>query len=76
MNLEITCEYANLETAYDKNKMKVTLTNCNEDFLGNIEIKDIISGYDNRGLFEALIVNDEDLLHDYLTKSGYVFSKA
>ena len=76
MNLEIICEYANLETASEKNKMKVTLTNCNEDFLGNVEIKDIISGFDNRELFEALIENDEDLLHDYLIKSGYVFNKA
>lgn len=76
MNITINCEYANLETAYDKNMMKVSLTNCNKDFIGDIEIEDIITGFDNSELFEKLIENDEELLHNYLEDSGYIFNKA
>lgn len=72
MNITINCEYANLETAYDKNMMKISLVNCNKDFIGDIEIEDIITKVDNSELFEKLIENDEDLLHSYLETHGYL----
>ena len=76
MNLEIECDYANIETKYNSNKLKVSLQNVDLDFLGQINEEHILQGFDNRLLFEKLIENDEDILHDYLIKSGYIFSKA
>lgn len=76
MNLEIECDYANIETKYNSNKLKVSLQNVDLDFLGQINEEQILQGFDNRLLFEKLIENDEDILHDYLVKSGYIFSKA
>lgn len=76
MNLEIECDYANIETKYNSNKLKVNLQNVDLDFLGQINEEHILQGFDNRLLFEKLIENDEDILHDYLIKSGYIFSKA
>lgn len=75
MNLEIECDYANIETKYNSNKLKVSLQNVDLDFLGQINEEQILQGFDNRLLFEKLIENDEDILHDYLTKSGYIFNK-
>lgn len=76
MNLEIECDYANIETKYNSNKLKVSLQNVDLDFLGQINEEQILQGFDNRLLFEKLIENDEDILHDYLIKSGYIFSRA
>lgn len=76
MNLEIECDYANIETKYNSNKLKVSLQNVDLDFLGQVSEEHILQGFDNRLLFEKLIENDEDILHDYLIKSGYIFSKA
>ena len=76
MNLEINCDYANIETRYNNNKIKVNLQNVDLDFLGQINEEHILQGFDNRLLFEKLIENDEDILHDYLIKSEYIFSKA
>lgn len=76
MNLEIECDYANIETKYNSSKLKVSLQNVDLDFLGQINEEQILQGFDNRLLFEKLIENDEDILHDYLIKSGYIFSKA
>lgn len=76
MNLEIECDYANIETKYNSNKLKVSLQNVDLDFLGQINEEQILQGFDNRLLFEKLIENDEDILHDYLIRSGYIFNKA
>ena len=76
MNLEIECDYANIETKYNSNKLNVSLQNVDLDFLGQINEEQILQGFDNRLLFEKLIENNEDILHDYLIKSGYIFSKA
>lgn len=75
MNLEINCDYANIKTRYNNNKIKVSLQNVDLDFLGYINEEQILQGFDNRLLFEKLIELDEDILHDYLTKSGYIFNK-
>lgn len=76
MNLELECDYANIETKYNSNKLKVSLQNVDLHFLGQINEEQILQGFDNRLLFEKLIENDEYILHDYLIKSGYIFSKA
>lgn len=76
MNLTIECDNANIDTSYHNNQIKVDLTNVDLSFLGYIEIKKLVEGYDNRELFEAIIENDEDLLHSYLTANGYIFNKA
>ena len=76
MNLEIECDYANIETKYNSNKLKVSLQNVDLDFLGQVSEEHILQGFDNRLLFEKLIENDEDILHDYLIRSGYIFNKA
>ena len=73
MDLEIECDYANIETKYNSNKLKVSLQNVDLDFLGQINEEQILQGFDNRLLFEKLIENDEDILHDYLVKSGYIY---
>lgn len=73
MNLEIECDYTNIETKYNSNKLKVSLQNVDLDFLGQINEEQILQGFDNRLLFEKLIENDEDILHDYLVKSGYIY---
>lgn len=75
MNLEINCDYANIETKYNSNKLKVSLQNVDLDFLGDINEEQILQGFDNRLLFEKLIELDEVILYDYLTKSGYIFNK-
>lgn len=75
MNLEIECDYANIETKYNSNKLKVSLQNVDLDFLGHINEDQILQGFDNRLLFDKLIELDEDILHDYLVKSGYIFNK-
>lgn len=75
MNLEINYDYANIETRYNNNKIKVSLQNVDLDFLGYINEEQILQGFDNRLLFEKLIELDEDIFHDYLTKSGYIFNK-
>ena len=75
MNLELECDYSNIESKYNSNKLKVSLRNVDLDFLGQINEEQILQGFDNRLLFEKLIENDKDILHDYLIKSGYIFSK-
>ena len=72
MNLEIECDYANIESKYHSNKLKVGLQNVDLDFLGQINEEQILQGFDNRLLFEKLIENDEDILHDYLTKNNLI----
>lgn len=72
MNLEIECDYANIETKYNSNKLKVSLQNVDLDFLGQINEEQILQGFDNRLLFEKLIENDEDILHEYLIKNNLI----
>ena len=72
MNLEIECDYANIETKYNSNKLKVSLQNVDLDFLGQINEDQILQGFDNRLLFEKLIEIDEDILHEYLIKNNLI----
>lgn len=71
MNLEIKCDSVNIETRNGINQIILSINNPDLDFLGDIKISDLIKGYDNRELFDAIIENDEDILKDYLAKNGY-----
>ena len=73
MDLIIECDYANIGTRYNQNKLEVGLQDVDLDFLSQISEEHILQGFDNRLLFEKLIENDEDILHDYLVKSGYIY---
>jgi len=75
MNIVIKCEYAHLETSYDKSMIEVSLTNCDDNFVGDIELDTIIQGFDNQELFEKLIEYDEDLINNYLAKRGYLIKR-
>ena len=71
MNLEIKCDSVNIETRNGINQIILSINNPDLDFLGDIKISDLIKGYDNRELFDAIIENDEDILKDYLADNGY-----
>lgn len=74
--LTIKCEMMTVDTRHNSNDIVLGLSNIDTSFLADIGEDILIEGFDNRLLFEKLIENDETLLHDYLTKSGYIFSKA
>lgn len=74
-SLRINCDSINIETRNGTNEIILEINKPDLSFLGDIGIEELVKGYDNRELFEAIIENDEEILHDYLTKSGYVFNK-
>ena len=74
LNLTLKCEDVNISTSYYDRLMEVELINI--DSLDNISEDDIINNFEDlRLLFDKIIEKDEDILHDYLIKSGYIFSK-
>lgn len=73
--LEIKCDTVHIETRHGTNEIILDIINPDLVFLGDIKIEDLVKGYDNRELFEAIIENDEEILHEYLTSHGYVFNK-
>ena len=73
--LTIKCESVNIETKHNTNGIEVSMYKPHMDFIGDIEIIELVKGFDNSRLFEAIIDNDEEVLHNYLTKSGYTFHK-
>lgn len=74
-SLKINCDSINIETRNGTNEIILEINKPDLAFLGDISIEELVKGYDNRELFEAIIENDEEILHDYLIKSGYVFNK-
>lgn len=74
--LEIKCDYANIETKHGTTRLTVSLDNVDLDFLDQISENEILEGFDNRLLFDKLIENNGDILHEYLTSHGYLFNKA
>lgn len=74
-SLKINCDSINIETRNGTNEIILEINKPDFAFLGDISIEELVKGYDNRELFEAIIENDEEILHDYLIKSGYVFNK-
>ena len=74
LNLTLKCEDVKISTSYRNNLVEVELTNI--DSLDGINENDILNNFlDLRLLFDKIIEKDEDILHDYLIKSGYIFSK-
>ena len=74
LNLTLKCEDVKISTAYRNNLVEVELINI--DSLDTICEDDIINNFlDLRLLFDKIIEKDEDILNDYLIKSGYIFSK-
>ena len=73
--LTIRCDSVNIETRHGTNEIILDIQKPDLVFLGDIKIEDLVKGYDNRELFEAIIENDEEILHEYLTKNGYIFNK-
>jgi len=74
-SLTIKCDSVNIETRHGTNEIILYIQKPDLVFLGDIKIEDLVEGYDNRELFEIIIENDEELLHEYLTKHGYIFNK-
>ena len=74
LNLTLKCEDVKVSTSYRNNLIKVELINI--DSLDTINEDDIVNNFEDlRLLFDKIIKKDEDILHDYLIKSGYIFSK-
>ena len=74
LNLTLKCEAVKISTAYRNNLVEVELINI--DSLDTISEDDIINNFEDlRLLFDKIIEKDEYILHDYLIKSGYIFSK-
>lgn len=73
--LRIECDSISVESKSGTNNIIVETTKPDLVFLGDIKIEDLVKGYDNRELFDAIIENDEEILHEYLTSHGYVFNK-
>ena len=73
--LRIECDSINIESKNGTNNIIVEIQKPDLVFLGDIKIEDLVKGYDNRELFDVIIENDEEILHEYLTKHGYIFNK-
>lgn len=73
--LRIECDSISVESKSGANNIIVEITKPDLVFLGDIKIEDLVKGYDNRELFDAIIENDEEILHEYLTSHGYIFNK-
>lgn len=74
LNLTLKCEDVKISTAYRNILVEVELINI--DSLDTISEDDILNNFEDlRLLFDKIIEKDEDILHDYLIKSGYIFSK-
>ena len=75
MNAKIKAANINeITTSHYTNDLTLDLEGIS---LNDIKPEDIAKEYPYLDeLFEAIIKHDEDMLHDYLEKSGYVFNKA
>lgn len=60
---------------YHGKYLEVEIEKVDYDFLNIIDTATILKNTDNKLLFEAIIENDEDILHDYLVSHGYIFNK-
>ena len=74
-SLQIKCDSVNIETRQGTNEIILDIQKPDLVFLGDIKIEDLVKGYDNRELFEAIIENDERIIHEYLATRGYLFEK-
>ena len=72
-NLQLECEHIDITTNYYNKLVQVNLTGIEEMELDENIILDNFRDW--RLLFEKIIEKDEDILHSYLTDSGYIFNK-
>ena len=72
-NLQLECEDINITTNYYNKLVEVNLIGIEKLEIDENIILDKFG--DLRLLFEKIIEKDEDILHDYLTASGYIFNK-
>ena len=72
-NLQLECEDINITTNYYNKLVEVNLIGIEKLEIDENIILDKFQ--DLRLLFEKIIEKDEDILHDYLTASGYIFNK-
>ena len=72
-NLQLECEDINITTNYYNKLVEVNLIGIEKLEIDENIILDNFQ--DLRLLFEKIIEKDEDILHDYLTASGYIFNK-
>lgn len=77
--IKISCdsvEYIN--TSHYKGNIELTLINPTLEDISDLareQIAEYLTKEDTEKLFTTLIESDEELLHSYLEKSGYLFSK-
>lgn len=77
MKLEIECDDVNVDTRHNDNQVKLEINNPSFGFIKELDNSDIVSNCDDASeLFEAIIENDDEILHNYLVKNGYIFNKA
>ena len=72
-NLQLECEDINITTNYYNKLVEVNLIGIEKLEIDENIILDNFQDW--RLLFEKIIEKDEDILHDYLTASGYIFNK-
>ena len=72
-NLQLECEDINITTNYYNKLVEVNLIGIEKLEIDENIILDKFQ--DLRLLFEKIIEKDEDILHNYLTDSGYIFNK-
>ena len=72
-NLQLECEDINITTNYYNKLVEVNLIGIEKLEIDENIILDKFQ--DLKLLFEKIIEKDEDILHDYLTASGYIFNK-
>ena len=72
-DLQLECEHIDITTNYYNKLVEVNLIGIEKLEIDENIILDKFQ--DLRLLFEKIIEKDEDILHDYLTASGYIFNK-
>ena len=65
-----------VDTSHFTNQIAIVVEDLDLTFIRDLEPLEIIQNCnDAEKLFEAIIENDEEILHNYLTKNGYLFNK-
>ncbi len=78
--IKISCDsIVSVNTSLYKGNMELTIVNPEIKDIDDLLIEHIaeyLTKKDAEKLFTTLIESDEELLHSYLEKSGYIFNKA
>ena len=73
--ITIHCDNVTTTTRHYDNQITVELINPDTQFISDLKVEDIVSSVDNEKLFNALVENDDEILHNYFKKSGYFSDK-